>query len=260
MTVNDFVSKVLEIAAARPVYHLGDDGSNGQCDCVGLVIGAIRRNGIKYTEIHGSNWFARHHTKGLMRVTAAEDLSPGDLVYKAKPPGVSGYDLPSRYAKDPEKYDYYHIGVVTSVDPLAITHCTSSSSANGIVEDQKLGNWTHKGQLDLITYAEEDTPVTTTAKVTAANGKPVNMRKKPSTTSNLVDRVDVGKTVKVISSNDAWSQIEYNGLRGYMMTKFLEMEQQSEPTGIEQRIAELTKAVADLQRRVSNLEEANSVG
>lgn len=269
MTIQEFLSRIREIAAESPAYKLGRDGSDGLCDCIGLIIGAIRRNGIKYTEIHGSNWFARHYTRSLMRVTDAEDLSLGDIVYKARTPGTPKYDLPSRYAKDPDKYDYYHVGVVTSVDPLEITHCTSSGSVDGIATDTKLGekdgSWSYKGQLTLIDYnTEEDVPVaTTTAKVTAANGKPVNMRKSPSTTAALVDRVPVGTSVTVNSYNDSWAQVTYRGATGYMMTKFLDIPAVAPDAvsgALAQRVAELTAVVADLQRRVTALEGGEAVG
>lgn len=265
MTITDFLSKVREIAAESPAYRLGRDGSDGLCDCIGLIIGAIRRNGTKYTETHGSNWFARHYTASLMRVTAAEDLSLGDLVYKARTPGAAGYDLPSRYAGDPDKYDYYHVGVVTGVNPLEITHCTSSGSVDGITTDKKLGGWTHKGQLSLIDYETEDDAIMagTTGIVTAANGKPVNMRKGPKTTSALVDRVPVGTEVTVNSYDDSWAQIVYKGAAGYMMTKYLEISAAA-PDGdsgaLAQRVAELTATVAELERRVTELEGGEAVG
>ena len=42
---NKFLEKVQEIAASKPTYKLGHDGSDGTCDCIGLIIGAIRRAG-----------------------------------------------------------------------------------------------------------------------------------------------------------------------------------------------------------------------
>lgn len=269
MTITDFLTKVREIASERPAYRLGRDGSDGLCDCIGLIIGAIRRNGIKYTETHGSNWFARHYTSSLMCVTDADDLSLGDIVYKARTPGAAKYDLPSRYDKDPDKYDYYHVGVVTGVNPLEITHCTSSGSVDGITTDGKLGekdgSWSYKGQLTLIDQiTEEDAPMAgTTGIVTAANGKPVNMRKSPSTQSALVDRVPVGAQVTVNSYDDSWAQIAYRGATGYMMTKYLEISAAAPEAvsgAMEQRVAELTAAVADLQKRVTALEGGVAVG
>jgi hypothetical protein len=48
---------------------------------VGLVIGALRRSGIKYSGIHGSNWFARKEVKGLAKINSIDDLKIGDAVF-----------------------------------------------------------------------------------------------------------------------------------------------------------------------------------
>lgn len=45
VTMDAWLSKVDEIAAEGPSYKLGHDGSDGSCDCIGLIIGAIRRAG-----------------------------------------------------------------------------------------------------------------------------------------------------------------------------------------------------------------------
>ena len=257
MNLKDFLAKVAEIAAESPMYKLGEDGSSGQCDCVGLIIGAIRRCGVRYTEIHGSNWFARHYTNALMTVTAEDDLQLGDLVYKARTPGAEGYDLPQRYNDDPDRYDYYHIGVVTGLSPLEITHCTSGGGANGITTDSKLGKWRYKGQLRLITdhQTEEDLPMTT-GTVTAANGKPVNMRKAPNASSALVDRVPVGVAVEVASYTEEWAQISYKGRRGYMMTKYLTITGAA-ADGVS---GDLEARLAALEARVKALEEGDALG
>ena len=103
----------------------------------------------------------------------------------------------------------------------------------------------------------------TTGIVTAANGKPVNMRKGPKTTAQLVDRVPVGTQVTVNSYDEGWAQIAYRGAAGYMMTKYLEISAAAPEAvsgALEQRVAELTAAVADLQKRVTKLEGGVSVG
>ena len=48
MTVQDFLREVEAIQDERPQYKLGHDGSDGYCDCIGLVIGAMRRNGLEW--------------------------------------------------------------------------------------------------------------------------------------------------------------------------------------------------------------------
>ena len=147
MTTGDFLAQVQAIADEQPVYRLGGDGSDGSCDCIGLIIGACRRCGVEWPGIHGSNWAARNVTDSMSRIPRASALSPGDLVYKALKPSSSGYDLPARYAAHFDTKDYYHVGVVTGVSPLRITHCTSP---HGIAVDTRLGHWQYSGRLTLL--------------------------------------------------------------------------------------------------------------
>ena len=60
--IHRFLEKVQVIKSLNPAYKQPGDGSNGVCDCIGLIIGAIRRMGLKWTGIHGSNYAARYQT------------------------------------------------------------------------------------------------------------------------------------------------------------------------------------------------------
>ena len=73
-------------------------------------------------------------------------------VYKYHNPGDAGYNLPASYANHPDKRDYYHVGVVLSVSPLQIAHCTSWSGGSGIKIDTKLGYWKIAGELSRVDY------------------------------------------------------------------------------------------------------------
>lgn len=148
MILEAFIAQVEAIAQASPVYRLGGDGSDGTCDCIGLVIGAIRQAGGAWMGTHGSNYAARYEMRELLPVTDAGELCLGDVVYKARTPGQAGYALPERYKNDPDQRDYYHVGVVTATSPLEITHCTGP----GIVRDTKLGKWVYRGRLKKVDY------------------------------------------------------------------------------------------------------------
>ena len=225
MTAQTFLEKVAEIADASPVYRLGGDGSDGTCDCIGLVIGAIRRAGGSWTGTHGSNYTARYEMRELLPVTDAGELCLGDVVYKARTPGQAGYDLPERYGADPDNRDYYHIGVVTAVEPLEITHCTGP----GIVRDTKLGKWTYRGRLKKVDYdgTEGMETMVQTATVVADSGDDVKMRSTPSKTDGLYYKVPVGATVQV---EGEWAKVRYQDRTGYMMVEYLEMDVQEPPT------------------------------
>lgn len=221
MTLSDFLSAVQAIVAADPRYKLGHAGDDGYCDCIGLIIGACERNGIERTGVHGSNWWARYYTESLMRVTDADDLSLGDIVYKAHSPGDTGYDLPDRYTSHPDKRDYYHVGVVTQVNPLQITHCTTGDGVDGIKVDTKLGKWTYKGQLTLIADGSDAPSLGVGyATVTAPSGSTVNLRDKPSKRGSVIERIPVGTTVEVESVDSGWAKVRVM-IEGYMMTEYL---------------------------------------
>ena len=228
MTLEAFIAQVEAIAQASPVYRLGGDGSDGTCDCIGLVIGAIRRAGGAWTGTHGSNYAARSEMRELLPVTDAGELCLGDVVYKARTPGQAGYDLPERYKNDPDNRDYYHVGVVTATSPLEITHCTGP----GIVRDTKLGKWTYRGRLEKVDYdgtSQEVGTMVQTATVVADSGDDVKMRSTPSQTDSLYWKVPVGATVQVASVDGEWAKVRHQARTGYMMLKYLEIDEQEAP-------------------------------
>ena len=228
MILEAFIAQVEAIAQASPVYRLGGDGSDGTCDCIGLVIGAIRRAGGSWTGTHGSNYAARYEMRELLPVTDVGELCLGDVVYKARTPGQAGYALPERYKKTPDQRDYYHVGVVTATIPLEITHCTGP----GIVRDTKLGKWAYRGRLEKVDYdgAEVVENMVQTATVVADSGDDVKMRSTPSKTDGLYYKVPVGATVQVASVDGKWAKVRYQDRTGYMMVEYLEMDVQEPPT------------------------------
>ena len=220
-----WLDKVDEISAEGPSYKLGHDGSDGTCDCIGLIIGALNRCGVRWPGIHGSNWAARNAMAWLLPVSDAGDLAVGDIVFKGKRPGESGYALPDRYASDPDRNDYYHVGVVRSISPLRIIHCTSPG---GVTTDTKVGKWSYRGGLALLdrSACEESSAavVPGTAMVTASSGSTVNLRPGASKSGKVLMKVPVGSEVTVLEVNGSWAKVEVP-LTGYIMTDFLKMKE-----------------------------------
>lgn len=243
--LDKFLSKVLRIKAEKPRYRQPGDGSDGTCDCIGLIIGAIRRMGLKWIGIHGSNYAARKQSVNFRKVTDPSQLEVGEMVFKAYEPGDAKNTLPSRYRKGGVYYngdlrDYYHVGVVTSLNPLNITHMTSPT----VKVDTKLGKWEFAARVKVLVEAGayNDTPKPSpepapspkpaptpapsyqTATVTAPSGRFVKMRQKPSTSCHLYDNVPIGATVRLLEYGTDWSKISYGMRTGwYMMSKFLKV-------------------------------------
>ena len=148
MTVEKYLEGIESIYIEQPQYKLGHDGSDGYCDCIGMCKGAIRRGGGKPDGLSGTNWAARYTIKNLAPIPSASSLRLGDVVLKASLPSAKAYALPAKYREGGSNYtgdlhDYYHIGTVTQVNPLVITHMTSPKPK----KDTKLGAWEYYGQL-----------------------------------------------------------------------------------------------------------------
>lgn len=253
--IQKFLEQVLAIFRKKPTYRQPGDGSDGTCDCIGLIIGAIRRMGLKWTGIHGCNWAARKEFVQLKPIKQLTDLSIGDVVLKAYDPNHSKWNLPSRYKQGGSYYngdmkDYYHAGVVTSTYPLVITHMTSPTVRQDTTETA-LKKWTHYGTLKILARAAgestgtpvetvkpqpvQETPVTATpatpatgkrAVVTAESGRYVKMRAQPSTGCRLYDEVPVGAEVTLEQPGETWAKISYGRRKGwYMMAKFLDVKE-----------------------------------
>lgn len=253
VSLSDFLRGVGLNAHRVTKYEWGADGSkvtgqreevryeNGQkvtyiiterpCDCIGLIMGGLELAGGKWPGKHGTNWAARHAIDGLSYVSGADQLFLGEIVFKAREPGESNYDLPEDYASSPDQRDYYHVGVVTQVSPLEITHCTSVDG--GIKQDSSLGAWHYGGRLKYVEYnsgedAKEPEPGPLyQAIVTAPTGKTVNLRKGPGMNYAVLEQVLIGETVGVLDvcmdgkGADGWNKVQRGPIIGYMMRKFL---------------------------------------
>lgn len=251
--IQKFLAMIEVIKRLNPAYKKPGDGSNGVCDCIGLIIGALKRMGLKWTGIHGSNYAARYQSVDLKYIAAESQLRLGDVVYKGvgsdgkgKRPCNAGtftheYDLPSRYKKGNQYYngdmiDYYHVGVVTSVNPLRITHMTSPRmKVDTSVNKNSSSPWNYHANVKPIVVAADDKPTPapdpkpepstgSKAIVYAENGKPVKMREYPSTSCGTWENVPCGTEVTITQPGEEWAKINAYGRRGwYMMSKFLDV-------------------------------------
>lgn len=251
--IQKFLQMISKIKSLNPAYKQPGDGSNGVCDCIGLIIGAIRRMGLKWTGIHGSNYAARFQTDDLKYISNASQLKVGDIVYKAANPDSNvklaentgykthKYDLPRRYYKGNSYYngdikDYYHVGVVTKINPLNITHMTSPHI---MVDTTLKGGWNYFGRAKPIVNASDgQISSTPTQKPTAVqvpnagshgvvcsdNGLPVKMREYPSTSCRTWIKLTVGTKVTIVEPGEEWTKIDAGGRSGwYMMAKFIDV-------------------------------------
>ena len=115
--------------------------------------------------------------------------------------------------------NFTHIGTVTQVNPIRITHMTSPTAKI----DSSIKGWSHFDTLPWVKQAEEEEFPAVWATVCAESGKTVKMRAKPSTLCRTYWDVPIGSEVVLTEPGDTWSGIIWNGRSGYMMTKFLQI-------------------------------------
>lgn len=225
MNVTQFLGLVQQNVARVKRYKNGGDGTNGDCDCIGLIIGALRLGGTKWPWTHGSNYTARNRMRWLSPLDKLSQLSLGQLVYKAHEPGERGWKLPDTYKGHADQRDYYHVGVVTGVDPVVITNCTGVQG--GIQQDKTLdgGEWNWYGEIDLVEYENEGKGaenVNGIMYVTSGDGNPVKVRMKPTTEAGWHMKLPVGTQVEVLPwEGQGWYKIYAMGTYGYMMWEYL---------------------------------------
>lgn len=231
ITAEKYIEGVNSIYIEQPAYELGCDGSNGKCDCIGMVRGALKRQGVTgITNLSGTNMAARKTILNLQPIKSVSGLQLGDVVMKTRDKDDANMRLPDRYRKGGADYDsrwgetnFTHIGTVTQVNPLRITHMTSPTAKI----DTGLGNWKYAGRLPWVEYGEQPAEPddgwedAETATVWAESGSTVKMRAKPTTSCRLYWDVPVGAEVIVDAFGETWTAITWQNQMGYMMTKFL---------------------------------------
>ena len=218
---------VLSIYEEQPEYQEGHDGSDGKCDCIGMCRGALEREGVtEVTNMRGTNQAARKTIRNLGKIGSEKQLSLGDVVLKVRDKDDQSMPLPDRYRNGGADYDpdvgetnFTHIGSVTGVSPLEITHMTSPTAK----KDKKLGNWTYSGKLPWVESGSgpDPEPEAEWATVWAESGSTVKMRAKPSVLCRLYWDVPIGSQVVLTDPGEKWSGIIWAGQSGYMMSKFL---------------------------------------
>lgn len=213
-----------------------------QMDCQAFVEKCLADCGMKI-DLAGSNaWFREVHKNGWTG-TPEECVATFGRVPKGAFLFILQHD-----GKEPAKYEpdglgnASHIGLVTMPRGEGAIH---SSASRGCVAESvfkgktiKNGGWNMVGLWDKVAYDYGDQPEPSpepspepepmTAEVWAENGKPVNLRKRASRLSGLVDRVPCGETVEVLEYQEDWCRICWKKKTGYMMTEFLIFEDQDE--------------------------------
>ena len=233
ISVSAFVRKVEEIAARDLKYRIGGVGKDGTCDCIGLIMGAMVELGHEKYDLHSTNYFARYQVDIMRRVGGP--VWAGEIVFRSR---TSTDKLNARYQAGGRYYtgtliDYYHVGVILSVDPLVIVECTEYDGHSGILQTTSIDRWEWVAQLQDVDYGgfeetNEDGGIERMKAMQAqyqalvtTNKSPLNVREWAKTGTVLGD-VPKGRMVDVlIDDGDGWPLIRYNELVGYASGDYL---------------------------------------
>ena len=241
VSAEKFVGKVEEIYREDPDYESGGDGSGHKCDCIGMPRGALERAGEKNVHnMRGTNNAVRHLDLNLRQLTGSSQLQLGDIVMRTRDKDDKNMRLPDKYRKGGSDYsekwgetNFTHIGTVTSVYPLVITHMNDPKAQ----KDTSIKNWEWFGQLPWVEYGSQPEPgpdpdpdppePARTATVWSENGKPVNTRKGPNETygQSRAGTIPVGDTVQIDAetTNDegeTWCKCEWTTRKGVHWVNF----------------------------------------
>jgi len=175
-------------------------------DCSGLFAWAFKELGSSIS--HGSNSIWKKHcsAQGALSQgarTDGQELKPGTAVFTGT------------------ENDHGHIGLYVGGGEVIEAAGTREGVIISKVTKTK---WTYWGELKGVQYEGGVEPVDVlpepgTAIVTAAK---VALRSGPNTKSTVLTRVDKGQTVKLDDKPEGWDYVEYNGQKGYMMSKYLQ--------------------------------------
>ena len=261
ITLTAFLEQLETICATKPDYRIGGSGTDGTCDCIGLIIGAVRRAGGSWNGYHGSNYAARKQMVDFGEIKAA-DLFVGEVIYKARKPGDSSYSLPDRYKVGDDLRDYYHVGVITRVHPLEITHCSTSVEGNSIHRDSVLGRWKFGGRLKGINYKsdreekvemEKVNILAVHCKATVTGGR-LSLRQGPERTADRLAWIPNGARLDVTGQGDGWCAVTYETIPGYVMERYLILDEEKKPLTEAERLEALENKTAEFEQRIAALE------
>ena len=213
------------VAAFRNIvgWPYATPGSNDErgLDCSGAFVYAYRLYGESI--YHGSNRIIRVYCHDVRDVTTTSALRVGMAIFKSRADlsqMSSIYKPGGRYYDPALPYDYYHVGLVTSVNPLQIINATPPAARI----DTNLRPWCCAGYLNAVQYDEPPVPPEPPKRaiVTAPSGSTVNLRAAPSLDAVVRARVPLCSIVEVLSAYDeTWWQVRYENVTGYMMREFL---------------------------------------
>ena len=176
-------------------------------DCSGLFAWAFKQLGGEM--YHGSNtmynsWCIAKGTLKNGKRTDGKELKPGTAVFTG----------------DTNRHG--HVGLYVGNGIVIEAQGTNAGVTTTKITNSK---WTYWGELKGVNYkadsTSEPTPSNPKEGEAIVTGVKVALRKGPSTSADVILRVNTGQIVSIKAPPNDWEYVEYNGHSGYMMKKYL---------------------------------------
>ena len=213
ISIDNFINGIKSIIDESPSFANGKDGSDAECDGIGLVRGGLLRGGatrIKFMK--DINQFVNLVALDIRPI--ADDVHYGDVLLKAiKIDGIT---------------DFTDISVVISNSPVNIVCMTK----DGISQTSNLSEWDYTCKLPYISYGDCKNTVEFTI-VQTENDSSAKMFEKASFASNVIDNIPNGAKIVVNESNNPFANVLYNGKSGYILSKFIKIVEEERYVSID---------------------------
>ena len=131
------------------------------------------------------------------------------------------------------------MGVITRVHPLEITHCSTSVEGNSIHRDSVLGRWKFGGRLKGINYKSD-------------REEKVEMEKVNMLAVHCKATVTGGRLS--LRQGDGWCAVTYEPIPGYVMERYLILDEEKKPLTEAERLEALENKTAEFEQRIAALE------
>jgi cell wall-associated NlpC family hydrolase len=192
-----------------PYASPGSNDARG-IDCSGAWVRVFKKFGRPI--YHGSNTQYREYCSTKGAITANTQLRVGMAVFKNRADGQE----PARFQGDGID-NMYHVGCVTSVNPVRVVHATSPVAKT----DAGAKAWTHWGMFSDVDFGESGSVATPPGAPSTApsvapgigqatvRGGTLLLRKAPSKGAAVIKGMPDGAVIEVLERVDGWVRVRY---------------------------------------------------
>ena len=209
----DCANKAMDAVEATPPILYSQE------DCQGFVEQTVKRAGGTMKDYRGSNDMFRNACFTIVPLKEAE-LQPGIVLFIVEQDGKE----PPQYKAD-GLGNASHVGWYTG-GRYEVVH--SSATRRGVAASTLKNGWTHAGWLREVDYAgmalpQEEQLMEGTIRLPQEQN--VFLRMAPSKSAGYWGRINGGERVEILSENNGWTQVAYNGMKGYVASEFVSREE-----------------------------------